>query len=168
MCSNAEDKNYTKDFAERLRKAFEVAGVRPIDVARFLDVSPVTVSRWLAGKRMPNWHTLYKICLNWNISPTYIVIGKGNPVFLLPLERRTEEFAHLTGKGETFLKEQGGLVEDAPLVAIISFLRNVWKRGDPKERVWLEIQFSKCFPDFVEWRRMREEEGEKKVVVKGD
>jgi len=75
----------------------------------------------------------------------------------------------LTGEGEMFLEEQVVPVEDAPLVAIISFLRDVWKRGDPKERIWLEIQFSKCFPEFLEWRKKKEEKEEKKgVEVKGD
>ena len=74
----------------------------------------------------------------------------------------------LTGEGEMFLEPRVVPLEDAPLVSMIAYIKEIWERGDQKERAWLEIQFSKCFPDFVEWRRMREE-GEKKVVeVKKD
>ena len=54
-----------------------------------------------------------------------------------------------------FLDPRVVLLEDAPLVSMIAYIKEIWDRGDPKERAWLEIHFFKCFPDFVEWRRMR-------------
>ena len=74
----------------------------------------------------------------------------------------------LTGEGEMFLEPRVVPLEDAPLVSMIAYIREIWERGDQKERAWIEIQFSKCFPDFVEWRKMREEEEKKVVEVKED
>ncbi len=115
------------------------------EIAKILNISSKSWWRYEYGEAEPGILFLVRLVKIFKVSPLWL----------------------LTGEGEMFLEEKVVPVEDAPLVAIISFLRDVWKRGDQKERAWLEVQFSKCFPDFVEWRRMREEE-EKKVVVKGD
>jgi len=63
-----------------------------------------------------------------------------------------------------FIEDKVILLEDAPLAAMIAYLKETWKRSTYKEKIWLEIQFCKCFSDFIEWKKMRSEEEEKKAT----
>ena len=134
-------------FFERLqvlRKALNLSGE---EIAKKLEIAPRVWWRYEYGETEPGVAFIVKLIKIFKVSPVWL----------------------LTGEGEMFLEPRVVPLEDAPLVSMIAYIKEVWERGDQKERAWLEIQFSKCFPDFVEWRRMREEEGEKKVVeVKKD
>ncbi len=115
------------------------------EMAKKLGIATSTYQYYERGERDIPAHIFCQLATTFKVSPLWL----------------------LTGEGEMFLEPRVVPLEDAPLVSMIAYIKEVWERGDQKERAWLEIQFSKCFPDFVEWRRMREEE-EKKVVVKGD
>jgi len=112
------------------------------EIARILNISSKSWWRYEYGEAEPGILFLVRLVKIFKVSPQWL----------------------LTGEGEMFLDPRVVSLEDAPLVSMIAYIRETWERGDRKERAWLEIQFSKCFPDFVEWRRMREEEEEKRVA----
>jgi transcriptional regulator with XRE-family HTH domain len=43
--------------------------------------------------------------------------------------------------------------EDIPVANIKEWLNVFWEKASNEERVWLDIQFRKCFPEYVEWVR---------------
>ncbi len=116
------------------------------EMAKNLNISSKSWWRYEYGEVEPGILFLVRLVKIFKVSPVWL----------------------LTGEGEMFLEPRVVPLEDAPLVSMIAYIKEIWERGDQKERAWLEIQFSKCFPDFVEWRRMREEEEKKVVEVKGD
>lgn len=40
--------------------------------------------------------------------------------------------------------------EDADLIKMMAYLRDVWASGDPDLRAWLKVQFRRAFPDYDE------------------
>ena len=137
---------------ERIRRVRERLGLNQAEFARRLKTGQPVISRYERNQRVPDADFLRKLNVIFHVNINWLLTGTGNMFSEdRPLEPRVVP------------------LEDAPLVSMIAYIKEVWERGDQKERAWLEIQFSKCFPDFVEWRRMREEEREKKVVeVKED
>ena len=59
----------------------------------------------------------------------------------------------LTGNGEQYLlgRENASDPENAALWQMIGFLRETWAKSDSREKIWLEVQFEKCFGDYVSW-----------------
>ncbi len=54
-------------------------------------------------------------------------------------------------------------IKDTSLLNIIQFLKDFWSKAS--EKVWLEIQFEKCFPEFREWLLEKEQESTKKSIA---
>lgn len=51
--------------------------------------------------------------------------------------------------GEEVLK--ASLKEDDPVLrGMVAYLRLIWKTNDQEMQSWLKIQFSKCFPNYLE------------------
>ena len=143
----SQDQCVRSELGSRLRKVRKKCGLSQKKMAVMLGIATSTYQYYERGERDTPAYIFCKLVTIFKVSPRWL----------------------LTGEGEMFTEEKTVSPEDAPMVAMTAYIKDVWLRSDPRERIWLEIQFSKCFPDFVEWRKMREEEGEKKVMeVKED
>ena len=65
-----EEKNI---FAVRLRELRHDHGLTQVDIARELDLSPVTVNRYEAGDRLPPHDTLNKLATIFNTNVDYLL-----------------------------------------------------------------------------------------------
>ena len=55
----------------------------------------------------------------------------------------------LTGEGEIYqTKATEGMVT---LEGTIAWLTEWWEQADEKQRIWLEVQLKRCFPEYAEW-----------------
>lgn len=72
---------YMKTWHERLKFAREQVGLRPIDLAKEVGVSSATASDWESGEtKKIEGENLLKVCDLLNISPNWLLFGKGDMV----------------------------------------------------------------------------------------
>lgn len=72
---------YMKTWHMRLKSAREEAGLRPTDIAKEVGVSNATVSDWESGEiKKLEGENLLKVCNFLNISPNWLIFGKGDMV----------------------------------------------------------------------------------------
>jgi len=64
----------SKDRIRALRKANNMSQTR---LARELDVSPSTITKWENGKRFPRGYTLERLCELFGVSDDYFYTGDG-------------------------------------------------------------------------------------------
>lgn len=70
-----------KTWHMRLKSAREEAGLRPTDIAKEVGVSNATVSDWESGEiKKLEGENLLKVCNFLNISPNWLIFGKGDMV----------------------------------------------------------------------------------------
>ena len=60
-------------FSDILSEFLKGEGMKQKDFAYNIGVSPSQVSEWLKDKATPNYHTLKRICLAFNISADYFL-----------------------------------------------------------------------------------------------
>lgn len=60
-------------FPERLRKLRENAKLSQIDLAKIMNVSNGSISKWERGERQPDYDTLKKISNFFNVTTDYLV-----------------------------------------------------------------------------------------------
>ena len=68
------------DKADRLRKALRMAGVKPGEMASYLDVEPHAISRWLSGRINSSqqsvrlWALRTGVPLEWLLTGAFVVL----------------------------------------------------------------------------------------------
>ncbi len=120
----------------------EYLGLNLREFSRKTGIPYPTLQHYLSGRSEPGTENLQKIVIKFDINLNWL----------------------LTGEGEMFLKK-GEIVDikDTSLLNIIQFLKDFWSKAS--EKVWLEIQFEKCFPEFREWLLEKEQESTKKSIA---
>lgn len=74
----------TAIFAENLRQALYKKNKSQSDLARFLKVTPTTVSRWTAGESMPRANMLDRICAYLLCTPEDLLTDHTQTASLFP------------------------------------------------------------------------------------
>lgn len=74
----------TAIFAENLRQALYKKNKSQSDLARFLKVTPTTVSRWTAGEAMPRANMLDRICAYLLCTPEDLLTDHTQTASLFP------------------------------------------------------------------------------------
>lgn len=62
-------------FGDRLRKVRKKRGITITQLAKILNVAPITISRWERNQRQPDIETLQKLSEIFNVSVDYL-LGK--------------------------------------------------------------------------------------------
>jgi transcriptional regulator with XRE-family HTH domain len=123
--------------SNRLKLLIDVLGLNLKEFSKATGIPYRTLQEYLYGKSLPGSENLIKIYTKFSVNLNWL----------------------LTGEGEMFLKKSEVIdIKDAPLINIIQFLKEFWSKASEKEKIWLEIQFEKCFPDFKEWLTQKEQE----------
>ena len=79
----------------RIQQVIEELGIKKIDFAKTIGVSPAFVSELWSGKKSPSDRTIRDICDKFNVNETWLRFGEGS----MFVERtREEEIALFLGK----------------------------------------------------------------------
>ena len=79
----------------RIQQVIEEMGIKKIDFAKTIGVSPAFVSELWSGKKSPSDRTIRDICDKFNVNETWLRFGEGS----MFVERtREEEIALFLGK----------------------------------------------------------------------
>lgn len=131
------------------------AGLTQRELANTLGVTPSYISKLENGTEKPGNSLTGFISLVFHVRPEWL--NRGEP----PRERDLYEVLRgvadrygwaevrkvlprlATGVGEE--RE-----EDAGLAWMAEQLASLWSRSGPKERIWMEVQFQRAFPEVVE------------------
>jgi transcriptional regulator with XRE-family HTH domain len=152
--------------ANRLLKARESAGLSLKDVNQKTGISTGNISCWENGKYLPGANALVSLSKLYNVTIDWILKGDEaffdknlmKDIFEDLLKNKQEwvliEAIAALSKNEiveyalkSYLAEQQ---DDPVLRKMIQYLKITWYTGDEKIKNWLEIQFQKCFPDYLE------------------
>ncbi len=128
---------FRKEIGERLKVVRKTLDLSQKEMADRLGIATSTYQYYERGERDVPAYLIYRLAALFEVSPVWL----------------------LTGKGRSFLSAERPSPESKPLEAILSFIRKIWEKGDERERIWFEIQFEKCFPEFATWKRILEEKG---------
>ncbi len=114
---------------EIIHRLSEALGTKTdADMAIQLGVSKSTISNWKARNTVP-----YEQCM----------------------EVTKREFLSLnwllTGEGPMYRDGSGEEAEAEPVEGMLEWLQDWWDKADEKQRIWLEIQLKRCFPEYAEW-----------------
>ncbi len=80
-------------FRERLRRLFEGRGMTIKDFSEEIEISPVTMSRYLAGTRVPDLPYVVKIAEHFGISIDWLLGVNGDQFDVMPKD--VQEIANL-------------------------------------------------------------------------
>ena len=112
-------------------------------LAKKANISPGSFKRYLDGKTKPGFEQLIRICKISNVNPTWLLLGEG-PMWLESPDQCERD------------KEDIG-------ESIKTWIDNFLKNASEEEKHWFKIQFSKCFPDFLEWMEEKQKKEKKDV-----
>lgn len=119
-------------FPDRLKSAMRVApSLRAF--ARDVGISDSVLRQYLSGKSEPT-------------RPVLIALASAAGVDLAWLA---------TGEGRCRQLDEGGPipVEDLPVESMRTWLLDWWRSASKDERVWLQIEMARCFPEYADWKK---------------
>lgn len=80
---------------ERIQAVIKEIGIKKVEFARRLNLSPPYISEMCSGKTMPSDRTISDICREFDVSETWLRTGEGE--MFVPLSR-SQEIADFVGK----------------------------------------------------------------------
>ncbi len=114
-------------------------------LARTLNILPSSLFEYKRRGTIP-WERMFWLCEERNINFHWVITGRG-PKYLLPQRTGGKKVMHL---------------DHAPIINMMNFLYETWIDSSAREKIWLEVQFEKCFTSFLKWVKRtegKEEEG---------
>lgn len=140
---------------DRIRQLRHEAGLTQRQLAETLGVTPSYISKLENGTEEPGNSLLGFIALLFHVRPEWL--NTGEP------PRQRDLYEVLRGiVGQYGLAEVRQVLtrlasavreereEDAGLARMAEQLASLWSRSGPKERIWMEVQFQRAFPEAVE------------------
>ena len=132
--------NFSKNVDKIYGRVKNVLGFKSdSSLATALNISPSSLSEHKKRGTIP-WEKMFWLCEERNINFHWVITGEG-PKYLLPQETGEGKLIHL---------------EHAPIMNIMNFLYETWINSTDRERVWMEVQFEKCFTNFLGWLKKME------------
>ncbi|RKZ39389.1 MAG: hypothetical protein DRQ49_11655 [Gammaproteobacteria bacterium] len=114
----------------RLKQVIKSKKLKITEFAEICDIPYRSVQGYLYGESMPGSDAVIKICAQFSVNPTWLLMGKG----------------------EMYEREQSKkLITNLELELFFNWLTEWWKNADDKNRIWLEIQMKRSFPEYAEW-----------------
>lgn len=98
------------------------------------------VGKYLAGESDPSRERLVALADAAGVNIEWLASGRG------PMR------GALTSPG-TFVPIP---VEDLPIESIRSWLADWWRAASSRDRVWLQVEMERHFPEYVEWKKKTE------------
>ena len=133
--------------SERLRLLRKQLGLSQTEFANELGLKQRAVSHWERGNAEPSLKIIQLIRQKWSVSLDWLLIGEG-PMYLDDSSYQQEE------------KNKQDIGESIKI-----WIDNFLKNASEEEKHWFKIQFSKCFPEFLEWMEERKKKYEEKNNV---
>jgi transcriptional regulator with XRE-family HTH domain len=154
--------------------------MKQIDFAKLVDVNRSYVAQVETNGNKPSIDYITKVAQKFNISIDWLLLGNVNNSDAYVLQSISENTQYAKNFIQELLKklieekQEGILIEaiaalpknskinsdivselveqddDRILREMIEYLKTAWHCSDPKMKNWLEIQFQRCFPDYLE------------------
>lgn len=103
-------------------------------LASILDVSRSYLAEIESGKKEPSFNFLMSLIAATDVSSDWLLTGQGV---------MTRSYSAIP-------------FEEIPKERIKNWLDEFWSNANEKQKVWLEIQMEKTFPEFYEWIKKNE------------
>ena len=111
----------------RLRQIRDDKSLSQEDFSKNINISVRGYQNYERGERTISKELICALLDTYKINPTWL----------------------LTGEGEMYqTKAAEGMVT---LEGTIAWLNEWWEQADEKQRIWLEVQLKRCFPEYAEW-----------------
>ncbi|MBF0556285.1 MAG: helix-turn-helix domain-containing protein [Nitrospirae bacterium] len=107
-------------------------------IARSLGITPQAFSSFKKEQKIPS-DLLIKYCFMNNVSIDWLLTGEAK------VYKEDKTLRHPYG----YRREIPEAEKDK--VRMQRFIGFYWEKADDKERAWLEVQFRRCFPEYIEW-----------------
>lgn len=134
-----------KIIGKRLKLIRQNQNLSQLEFAKILGVSQSYYANIERGRYSLKIDFIICIKNKFNINPTWLLTGEG-PMWLEPPDQCERD------------KEDIG-------ESIKSWIDNFLKNASQEEMHWFKVQFSKCFPEFLEWMEERKKKYEEKNNV---
>lgn len=85
------DKNLNEIFSTNLRNALYMAGKTQAELAKAVNVTEVSVSKWINGANVPRPNKIDEICRVLRCSRADLMLDHDKPVMLMPEDILAEE-----------------------------------------------------------------------------
>lgn len=132
----SDDRTETIAFGARLKQALGDRSIKSL--ARDVRVSDTIIKRYLLGKAEPSREILVRLANALHVGVAWLATGNEGDAVERPIP-----------------------IEDAPLLAIKTWLDSWWSAADAKERAWLEVELRHAFSDFAEWQKKQQPRSKK-------
>lgn len=121
-------------FPDRLKSALHgVPSMRAF--ARSIGISDSVLRQYLSGRSEPT-------------RPVLVALARAAKVDLLWLA---------TGETSSQRKDMSPIpVEDLPVESMRAWLTEWWHSASQRERMWLQVEMERHFPEYVEWKKKTE------------
>ncbi|HEX6970671.1 MAG TPA: helix-turn-helix transcriptional regulator [Limnochordia bacterium] len=138
----------------RIRELRKEAGLTQRELARMLGVTPSYISKLESGAEEPGSSLIGFISLLFHVRLEWLQSGQEPRARDLHevLEHIVDRYGLAAVRSALTrlaleVKEGPATDPDAPLVRMIEQLSEMWRRAGDKERIWMEVQFQRAFPD---------------------
>jgi transcriptional regulator with XRE-family HTH domain len=154
-----------------LYQSYELGDEHPsVSILRRLCIIHDVPVDWLVqGTRFQpdDWEASYLAVDLSNLIHTIEETCKHEMRTILPKEEEFLDWINLIHGLDRFRKERLKALkivpikeEDLPVINMKEWLDICWEKALKEERVWLDIQFRKCFPEYDEWARAKTKKDE--------
>jgi transcriptional regulator with XRE-family HTH domain len=127
--------------------------MKQIDFAKLINVNRSYVAQIETNGNKPSIDYLTKVAQKFNVSIDWLLLELIEKLLEEKQEWVLLEAIATLSKNKMIDDLQSYIAEqpdDPVLNEMIKYLKSVWYRSDEKMKNWLEIQFQKCFPDYLD------------------
>lgn len=118
--------------SERLKQVIDNNNMSIKEFSELSDIPYRSLQNYLLEERNIGAEALKKICTRLSVNINWLLTGEGTMYRHSQAERKFSD-------------------------TVIEWLKHYQQEMDEKQRIWLEIQMKRCFPEYAEWLRHKEE-----------
>lgn len=102
------------------------------------------------GRKQPSYNFIVSLAQAFQINANWLLFGTG-PMYQSYQQNR-EQPQHQIQEQDAEYWTKG---DDSRVENIKTWIDDWWKNADDRERIWLEIQMGRSFPEYREWQQQK-------------